>query len=52
MTDTRTNMRLEEVAIGSQVRITERLIEIGLHPGCEPGFVILAPDRCLHMQRK
>jgi hypothetical protein len=52
MTDTRTNMRPEGGVIGSQMRITERVIEIDLHRDRESRVVILAPDRCLHMQRE
>ena len=42
MTDTRTNMRLEGVVIGSQLRITEWVIKIQLHRDRELWIVILA----------
>ena len=51
-TDTRTNMHLEGVVIGRQVRITKWVIEINLHRDREPWVVILAPDRSLHVERE
>jgi len=45
-------MRLEGDVIGSQLRITERVIEIDLHRDRALLAVILAPDRCLHIERE
>jgi hypothetical protein len=45
-------MRLAGAVIGSQLRITERVIEIDLHRYRKSRVMILAPNHCLHMERK
>ena len=45
-------MRLEEVVIGSQLRITEWVSKIHLHRDREARFVILAPVNDFSVERE